>query len=208
MSTPRVDSRAGVAELLQPDRGPAGAPGGVDDEVGAKLVRPLRAVRAHAGDQLAARRRQQARRLGPVVDLDAGQRPHALADVVLEERAGEADDGGAADLVVEGELVAAELDPGAVPAPCDRRPAGLELGEQAGEHRVHDLRAAGEQQVQVPALRHALAGLRPVRERVALEDRDPLVRPVQRPGGQQPAHARADHDRVAADLPHRAPFPE
>jgi hypothetical protein len=58
---------------------------------------------------------------------------------------------------------------------------------------------ARPQPVRVPALRHGAAPLDPVRQRVAVEDRDALVGVRDRTRREQAGDAAADHHRVLAE---------
>jgi hypothetical protein len=77
----------------------------------------------------------------------------------------------------------------------DGAPRGQVVGG-AGQEFLDGPQAAGEQAVQVRVLRHALAVRGAGRQRVPVDERDGLDVLDQRPRGQQPGDARAEHDRV------------
>ena len=71
----------------------------------------------------------------------------------------------------------------------DRHPGGDHVVEQTGKVRVELLRAAGHQQVDMPALGHGGPVRRSVGQFVALVDRDPVVEVRQHPRGAQAGDA-------------------
>ena len=73
---------------------------------------------------------------------------------------------------------------------------GDEVVGEAGQQPLDRLFPAGEQGVEVVALRHAGAVDGMVGDAVALDDRHPLEVARQRRGGEQAGHAGAEHDGV------------
>ena len=185
----------GVADFLQPLRGARRAPRTIDDEVGHQRAGSVGVADADATDL--------ARSVGEPVDGDLGLDQHvrqiadSAAQVTLDERAAPADD------------LAIEVAPGAVPTGLvppalvevdHLRTVGDHFTQDAGEERFDCLRATTEQRVGMAALRHALARLGDVRDRIAIDDRDPVEMSGQRACGGQTAHARTDNDRVVLTI--------
>ena len=83
-----------------------------------------------------------------------------------------------------------------------RHPSRRQVGQQAREQLIEDLRAARQQCVRMPALRNPLPVCRALRQQVAVDNRHPLVGIGQHPGRQQPAHASPKDHSVITDLPH------
>ena len=88
-----------------------------------------------------------------------------------------------------------------------RDTAGGQAGQQPREKLVQDLRPARQQHVGVPALGNPLTVQPGLRQRVPFNDRHPAVRISQDAGGEEPAHAGAQHHRVVTDLTHLLPPP-
>ena len=75
-------------------------------------------------------------------------------------------------------------------------PAPDQVRREPRQQVLHGLAATGQEPVGVPDLGDAATRHRAVREVVAVEDDDLLVRLAQRLRGQQPGDARADHERA------------
>ena len=88
-----------------------------------------------------------------------------------------------------------------------RDTAGGQAGQQPREKLVQDLRPPRQQHVGVPALGNPLTVQPGLRQRVPFNDRHPAVRISQDAGGEEPAHAGAQHHRVVTDLTHLVPPP-
>jgi hypothetical protein len=63
-----------------------------------------------------------------------------------------------------------------------RHPRRHQAGQEPREQVVENLRAAGQQPVRMPALRHPLARHHRIRQHVTFEDRHRLVGTGQHPG--------------------------
>ena len=79
---------------------------------------------------------------------------------------------------------------------------GDDLVGPAREKILDHMTAARQQAMRMAALRHALARNVRQRKRVALQHRDHGIEIRQRPRGEQAAHARADHNRMLANVFH------
>ena len=102
-----------------------------------------------------------------------------------------------------GELVPADHEAHLLQGLDPRRARGEELVNQAGQQLLHADLAPGQQRVGVPALRHRPPPVNPVRQRVAVDHRDALVRLGEGAGREHPGHAAADHHRALTDPFHR-----
>jgi hypothetical protein len=89
------------------------------------------------------------------------------------------------------------------------RTAEDHLVEDAGEQFLEHLGAAGQQAMEVAALRHTSTGGafigKDVGQGVALHHRYRVVELAQRTRGQQTGDARSQYHRMCADLRHRKP---
>jgi hypothetical protein len=142
----------------------------------------------------------------PGYDRHPGQLAESGTDVALQERPAGQDPGYAAVLLAE--PVSGQLPtPGSGGVAADSAVRG-HLLQEPGEQVVEHLGAAGVQDMQVPALRHAPTVLPDCRHGVAVHDRDPRVGLCQHPRRQQPRHARAqDHGMVTARIADGHPAP-
>ena len=198
--------RRAVPDLAQPCRCPRAAAGGVDDEAGGEQL--LRAAAGgpdpRAGDPVAGRCRGQAGHLALVHDRDVGQGPDSAPDLALQERPARHVARGVRRAVLA-QQVTAEREPQLPEIAHHRHPRRRQASQEPREQVVEDLRAAGQQRVRVPALRHPLAMHPCLWQHVTFDDRHPLVRIRQHLCRKQPAHARPQHDRVVTDLAHLLP---
>jgi len=196
--------RACVAEPLEPRRQPRRSPARRDHEVGREEL--LRAAVAalqdpHARDPVAVRPRRQPKRVAAVDQLHARERPHAAADVALDE-------GSAREQRVRArrgarEPVAADDEARLRERLAGRRAGGHELLAESGQQRVEAGLAVRQQRMRMAALRDRLAPLEAGRKDVALEHRHALVGVHQRARREQPGDAAADHHRVLSDPSHQ-----
>jgi hypothetical protein len=123
---------------------------------------------------------------------------HAPADFLFETTTR---DGHDCEIAAAVFLPAAEVKPAQIAAHRNgRRAAAHERRHEIREELRHDLLATSEQGVNVPALRHATAHLRIVRETIALDDRDAFEMLGQHTRGKQPCDAGADDNGVAVAM--------
>ena len=84
----------------------------------------------------------------------------------------------------------------------DGSTVGDQFIEKPGEELIQDLRAAGQQNMKMPTLRHPSPDSGFVRQRVALDDGDGVKEVGQNPRREQPAHARPENDRTLTQSCH------
>ena len=149
-----------------------------------------------------SRARGQAERVAAIDQRDCGQLTHAAAHMALDERPAGEDRAGARRCA--GQLMAADHEPHLLERRAGWRPGGGQLGAEARQQRVQARLPMRQQRVGVAALRHRPAALKAGRQGVAIHDGHPLVGLRERPGGQQPGHAAADHHGVLTDPSHVA----
>ncbi|WP_243394196.1 hypothetical protein [Mycobacterium ahvazicum] len=142
-----------------------------------------------------------------VEQLDIRDGAQARADVILEERpggevGGERGGAAAAHHQVPAHVVVQLRQ---IPAVDVMRAVDDQLVEDSGEEVLENLCTAGQQAVQVLALRHTPAGYADVGQRVALHHRHHVIELTERPSGQQTGHARSQYHRVHTDLRHSPP---
>ena len=145
--------RRAIAQFLQPDRGSRTPAAGVDHQVGGQhLLDAAGPPQPHPGDPAAVGGGGQAQHLDRAADPHAGQGRHPGAQRILQQRPAHAhrDQRGRRTphpvAVVVPVHVTVQVD--------QRRTTGVQLGGHPGEQLVQCLLAAGEQHVQLPALRH------------------------------------------------------
>ena len=98
------------------------------------------------------------------------------------------------------EAVAVEAEPQVGQRVTDRHPVRRQVIGQAGQQLLEGLLPAGQQPVDVLALRNAPTRLGSVRQSVAL-DHDDGGEPVgQHPGREQPGHAAAEYDSAVSKV--------
>jgi len=99
---------------------------------------------------------------------------------------------------VEARAVHANVEPDAEPHRAGAHQRVLELGKQLGER----LLPAGEQGVNVPALRHAVAVDRMVGQGVLIQHQHPFEVVGERPRRGEPSHPGPDDYRSSSDVWH------
>ena len=182
--------RAAIAQAVQPDGGAGGAPGGVDHQIGAQRGVFAGAAVDYpcAGDAMVVGGRGQRHDVVLVKQRHVGDVAHSPADVFLQEGPGREVSGERVGAAGAHHQVPAQVvvQPRQIPAVEVVRAVEDQLVEDAGEQLLDHLGAAGQQAVQVPALRNTPAsGGVGVGQRVALHHRNRCRRT--RPATARPA---------------------
>ena len=124
----------------------------------------------------------------------APEGPDACPNAVLEQRPADAHH--PQPRLGAREAVPAEQQPSVAEHVTDGRAVRHQLVGQAGEQLLQRQLAAGEQGVDVTALRRAAPRGDAGRERVAVQHRDLRISVGEHSGGEQPGDASAEHDGV------------
>ena len=145
-----------VSRSREPRRGPPAAAGGVDNQVGGNDFLAAAAAWGQdpgAGDPVAGRGGGQPGHLAPVLYRHLAEGLDSAADLTFQIWSAD-QVGQVVRFAITAQQVTAHREPQLPEVARHRHPRRHPGGEHPGEQLGQDLRAAGQQRVRVPALRH------------------------------------------------------